>query len=104
MAITTWTLEHPGQLPPNLQSLSSRLESPRVLVCPADIVRSPASDWGTLTATNVSYVYEPSPADEAGLPTAERSAAWCMATGGSSHTGGPPRPPVQPGEAIPCGC
>ncbi|MBE7504629.1 MAG: hypothetical protein HS113_30915, partial [Verrucomicrobiales bacterium] len=71
MAITTWTLEHPGQLPPNLQSLSSRLESPRVLVCPADIVRSPASDWGTLTATNVSYVYEPSPADEAGLPTAE---------------------------------
>ena len=71
MAITTWTLEHPGQLPPNLQSLSNRLESPRVLVCPADTVRSPVSDWGTLTATNVSYVYEPSPAGEAGLPSAE---------------------------------
>ncbi|MCZ7636350.1 MAG: hypothetical protein M5U12_10125 [Verrucomicrobia bacterium] len=71
MAITTWTLEHPGQLPPDLQSLSNRLLSPRVLVCPADSARSPASDWGTLTATNVSYVYEPSPAGEAGLPTAE---------------------------------
>jgi ABC-type transport system involved in multi-copper enzyme maturation permease subunit len=71
MAITTWTLEHPGRLPPNLQSLSDRLKSPRVLVCPADLARSPASHWGTLTATNVSYVYEPSPAGETGLPTAE---------------------------------
>jgi hypothetical protein len=35
--------------------MSNEVVSTKILVCPADTGRQPASDWGSFTATNLSY-------------------------------------------------
>ena len=44
-------------LPPNFLSMSNELSTPKVLVCPADKARKPATSWQEFSPANVSYEF-----------------------------------------------
>jgi hypothetical protein len=44
-------------LPPNFLSMSNELATPKILVCPADNARKPATSWQGFGAANVSYEF-----------------------------------------------
>src|SRR2546423_369167 len=44
-------------LPPNFLSMSNELSTPKVLVCPADKARKPATSWQEFSPSNVSYEF-----------------------------------------------
>jgi len=57
-AALVWADAHNGRLPSGFILMSNELVSPRLLLCPADKSREPASDWHALTAANSSYQME----------------------------------------------
>lgn len=50
-----WADEHGGQLPSDFLSMSNLLVTPKILVCPGDHLRQPATDWASFTTNNCSY-------------------------------------------------
>lgn len=40
---------------PHLLVMTNEFSSPKLLVCPADPTRQPATNWGSFTASNVTY-------------------------------------------------
>jgi hypothetical protein len=56
-AVTKWYVQHDQQIPPSLAALTNVLDSPALLVCPADETRKPVSDWESLDAAGISYDY-----------------------------------------------
>lgn len=40
---------------PHLKAISNEFSTPRLLYCPADLERKPATDFSTLSETNISY-------------------------------------------------
>jgi hypothetical protein len=57
LAVRVWAVDHGDAFPPDIPSMSRELVSTKMLVCPADDVRSPAADWASYTAANCSYEY-----------------------------------------------
>jgi hypothetical protein len=58
LAVRIWSMDHQQLSPPNVILLTNELGgSFKVLVCPADTGRQPATSAATLTASNCSYEY-----------------------------------------------
>jgi hypothetical protein len=57
LAAKVWALDNNDTTPPSVLSMSNELSSPKILVCPADTARQPATDWGTFSMANCSYEY-----------------------------------------------
>src|SRR3954447_13306463 len=51
----TWAMDGDGHLPPDFLSMSNEVSSPRILVCPGDHSRRPATNWASLTPDHSSY-------------------------------------------------
>jgi hypothetical protein len=58
LAARFWAKDHTEQLPPDLFSMRKELNTPKILVCPADTARSPAAlSWEQWTPGQVTYEY-----------------------------------------------
>ena len=58
LAARLWANEHKEDLPPDLFTVRKELNTPKVLVCPADTARLPApSSWEEWTPSRLSYEY-----------------------------------------------
>lgn len=70
IAVRQWAMDHNLAFPPDILSMSNELNTPKILVCPADTSRQPASDWNSFTSGNCSYEYltpsavQPDPSSE----------------------------------------
>ena len=50
-----WSGDNADRLPPDLVCLSNELNVPKILLCPGDHTRTPASNWAAFAPTNSSY-------------------------------------------------
>ena len=50
-----WAEDHDDRFPADFASLKAELGIPRILVCPADGTRKPATDWNSWEPRNVTY-------------------------------------------------
>jgi len=50
-----WANEHAGSFPTNFSCMSNELNSPKILVCPADHSRKRSADWVAFSAWGSSY-------------------------------------------------
>lgn len=57
LAARMWSNDNGGKFPPDFQSMSNGLATPKILVCPGDGSRTKAMDWSTFSPANVSYEY-----------------------------------------------
>ena len=57
LAVRIWAGDQNGVWPPDSLSMSNELNTPMILVCPADTNRVAASNWQSFTAANCSYEY-----------------------------------------------
>jgi hypothetical protein len=57
LAVRVWALDNNDSNPPDILSMSNELSTPKILVCPADTSRQPASDWSSFTMANCSYEF-----------------------------------------------
>ncbi len=57
LAVRTWALDNQDMNPPDMLSMSNELSTPKILVCPADTSRQPATDWPSFTMANCSYEF-----------------------------------------------
>jgi hypothetical protein len=51
----TWAVDNNGQMPSDFLSMSNELATPRILICPGDHLRQPATTWSALTPERSSY-------------------------------------------------
>jgi hypothetical protein len=56
LAAKTWALDN-TLLPPDVRSMSNEIANLKLLVCPADHSRRPASDWSSVSPADSSYQY-----------------------------------------------
>jgi len=76
LAVRVWGLDHNEAAPPDVLSMSDELGSPKILWCPADKSRTPATSFSAFTPANCSYEYlTPSAANVANEP--ERVLSRC---------------------------
>ena len=54
-AAKTWALDNGGHLPCDFCSMLNYMATTRILVCPGDHGRIPATNWSSLNQTNCSY-------------------------------------------------
>lgn len=57
LATRVWMLDNNEVLPPDTLSMSNELNTPKILVCPAETNRPVARDWASFTTANLSYEY-----------------------------------------------
>jgi len=57
LAARVWATDNSDVLPPDILSMSNEIAAPKVLVCPADTGRQPATGWSTFTLANTSYEF-----------------------------------------------
>jgi hypothetical protein len=57
LAARIWANDNSDVYPPNFLSMSDELSTPKILVCPADKARKPASNWQEFGPANVSYEF-----------------------------------------------
>jgi hypothetical protein len=57
LAARIWATDNGDLFPPDLVSMSNEISMPKVLVCPADSTRQPASDWASFSTANSSYEF-----------------------------------------------
>jgi len=55
LAARIWSLDNQDVLPPDILSMTNEMNSPKILVCPADTRRQAASNWGAYSPANCSY-------------------------------------------------
>ena len=55
IAAQLWANEHQELFPRSLEVLSNEVGVTRILICPADHSRQPASSWANITSSNCSY-------------------------------------------------
>lgn len=55
LAARIWSNDNQEVLPPDIISMTNELSTPKVLWCPGDTARQPASDWASYSAANCSY-------------------------------------------------
>lgn len=53
-ATRLWADDHGGSLPPDLSTMSNEINAPKILICPSDHSRQPATNW-SLGTNNFSY-------------------------------------------------
>jgi len=51
----SWAFDNNGQMPSDFLSMSNELATPRILICPGDHGRQPATTWAALTPQQSSY-------------------------------------------------
>jgi hypothetical protein len=56
LAARLWAADNGGSLPKDFLQFQFELATPKILWCPSDVSRSRATNWNTLTPSNVSYV------------------------------------------------
>lgn len=69
LAVRVWAIDNGDVTPPNLVCLSNELSTPKILVCPTDKARKPASDFTSFTPANCSYEYLAPSAPDGEEPT-----------------------------------
>jgi len=70
LSVRVWALDNDDDFPPNSLSMSNELNTPKILVCPADTNRVVAKNWETFTTANCTYEYlAPSAVKGDGEPT-----------------------------------
>ena len=57
LAVRLWSTDNGDTTPQNLISMTNEMNTPKILVCPADTARQPARDWASFTPANCSYDY-----------------------------------------------
>jgi hypothetical protein len=56
LAAKTWALDN-TLLPPDVRSMSNEISNLKLLICPADHSRRPATDWSSVSSADSSYHY-----------------------------------------------
>ena len=57
LAVRVWAIDNGDTFPPDFLSMSNELNTPKILVCPADTNRPVAANWTAFTSANCSYEY-----------------------------------------------
>jgi hypothetical protein len=57
LAARIWATDNGDVLPPDFLCQSNELSTPKILVCPSDTARTPAPNWASFSAANVTYEY-----------------------------------------------
>jgi hypothetical protein len=57
LAARIWATENADTYPANLMYMTNEMNSPKILVCPAETERQSARDWSSFTVANCSYDY-----------------------------------------------
>jgi len=57
LAVRVYALDNNEVLPPDTLSMSNELNTPKILVCPAETNRPVAKNWDSFTTANLSYEY-----------------------------------------------
>ena len=57
LAVRQWAIDSNDVSPPDTLSMSNELNTPKILVCPADTNRPVAKNWASFTTANLSYEY-----------------------------------------------
>jgi len=57
LAARVWAIDHGDVNPPRLLDMTNEMSTPKILVCPADTGRQPATDWASYSPANCSYEY-----------------------------------------------
>jgi len=57
LAVRVWAMDNQEAFPPDTLSMSNELNTPKILVCPAETNRPVAKDWTSFTTANLSYEY-----------------------------------------------
>ena len=57
LAVRVWAIDNQDVFPPDTLSMSNELNTPKILVCPADTNRPAAKSWESFTTANLSYEY-----------------------------------------------
>ena len=57
LAARMWANDHNEMFPPNFLAMSNELNSPKILICPADPNRNHKADWSAIAANGSSYEY-----------------------------------------------
>lgn len=57
LAARIWATDNNDVLPPNWLVMSNELSRPLILICPSDTARTPAANWSSFSAANVSYEF-----------------------------------------------
>jgi hypothetical protein len=57
LAARCYSQDYEGTFAPNLQCMSNEISTTRILTCPSDRSRVPATNLTLLNSTNISYVY-----------------------------------------------
>jgi len=55
LAARMWSNDHKDFLPPDFLTITNELNSPKILVCPADTNRHPVVNWAEFVPGNVTY-------------------------------------------------
>jgi hypothetical protein len=55
LAVRIWSGDSTDRFPPDVVSMSNELSTAKILICPADHERQPATDFGSFTVANCSY-------------------------------------------------
>lgn len=61
LAARIWSADHEDQYPMDLITMSNELSTTKILVCPSDPERKPATDFGSMTSANISYEWLSNP-------------------------------------------
>ncbi|MEI2724523.1 MAG: hypothetical protein V9H26_13600 [Verrucomicrobiota bacterium] len=57
LAVRLWATDNTDVFPPDSLSMSNELNTPKILVCPADTNRVVAKSWDTFSPANCTYEY-----------------------------------------------
>jgi hypothetical protein len=59
LAARVWSMDNADRYPPDLICMSNEVNTPKILVCPADPAHPIAANFGSFTMANCSYEYFP---------------------------------------------
>lgn len=57
LALRIWATDHADTFPADLLSVTNELSTPKILACPSDPARQPATDWASYGPANLSYEF-----------------------------------------------
>jgi hypothetical protein len=81
LAAHVWASDHNDIFPPDIVSMSNELNTPKILVCPADPGREAALSFSTFTPANCSYDYLAASASVRDAHTTTRVLSRCSIHG-----------------------
>lgn len=55
LAARIWATDHQDVLPNDFATMSNELSTPKILICPSDTARKPATNWQEFNASSASY-------------------------------------------------